>query len=89
MDNQLNVNVSSISEQIQAEVQMKQFREFLMQYNKLSESCFDSCIWDFTSRNIKSQEDSCVKNCVDKYTKVLIIISCFEIILIPAVFNIF
>ncbi|XP_076058841.1 translocase of inner membrane 9 isoform X2 [Oratosquilla oratoria] len=61
---------SKISESVQAEVQVKQFREFLMQYNRLSESCFADCVWDFTSRTIKGQEDSCVTNCVDKYTKV-------------------
>lgn len=63
-------NVSSISEQIQAEVQVKQFRDFLIQYNKLSESCFNDCVWDFTSRSIRSNEENCVLNCVEKYTKV-------------------
>lgn len=64
------INVEQISEQIQAELQIKQFRDFLTQYNKLSEDCFKHCIWDFTSRTIKNQENSCVTNCVEKYTKV-------------------
>lgn len=65
-----NMDLSSVSEQIQAEVQIKQFRDFLIQYNKLSESCFTDCVWDFTSRNIRNNEDNCVVNCVEKYTKV-------------------
>ncbi|XP_069984822.1 mitochondrial import inner membrane translocase subunit Tim9 isoform X1 [Penaeus vannamei] len=65
-----SMDLSAVSEQIQAEVQIKQFRDFLIQYNKLSESCFTDCVWDFTSRNIRSNEDSCVVNCVEKYTKV-------------------
>lgn len=27
-----------------------------MSYNKLSELCFNDCIWDFTSRTVKAQE---------------------------------
>ncbi|KAG7160848.1 mitochondrial import inner membrane translocase subunit Tim9-like [Homarus americanus] len=64
------MDMSSMSEQIQAEVQVKQFRDFLVQYNKLSESCFNDCVWDFTSRSIRNNEENCVQNCVEKYTKV-------------------
>ena len=67
-----SLDMSSLSDQIQAEQQVKQFRDFLIQYNKLSESCFNDCVWDFTSRSIRGAEDSCVINCVDKYTKVKI-----------------
>ncbi|XP_068223601.1 mitochondrial import inner membrane translocase subunit Tim9-like [Palaemon carinicauda] len=65
-----DIDMSSMSDQIQAEVQVKQFRDFLVQYNKLSENCFNDCVWDFTSRNIRSNEGDCVQNCVEKYTKV-------------------
>lgn len=64
------INLSEVSDQIQAEVQVKQFRDFLVQYNKLSENCFAACIWDFTSRAVKTQENNCVTNCIEKYTKV-------------------
>nr|XP_053637051.1 mitochondrial import inner membrane translocase subunit Tim9-like [Cherax quadricarinatus] len=64
------MDVSAMSEQIQAEVQVKQFRDFLVQYNKLSENCFNDCVWDFTSRNVRNSEENCVQNCVEKYTKV-------------------
>lgn len=65
-----NLDMSSMSDEIQAEVQVKQFRDFLVQYNKLSENCFNDCVWDFTSRSIRSNEEDCVLNCVEKYTKV-------------------
>lgn len=65
-----SIDVTGMSEQIQAEVQVKQFRDFLVQYNKLSESCFNACVWDFTSRSIRNNEENCVQNCVEKYTKV-------------------
>lgn len=73
-----SVDVSGMSDQIQAEMQVKQFRDFLVQYNKLSESCFNDCVWDFTSRSIRNNEDNCVMNCVEKYTKVIffIFLSC-------------
>ena len=64
------IDVTGMSEQIQAEMQVKQFRDFLVQYNKLSESCFSACVWDFTSRSIRNNEENCVQNCVEKYTKV-------------------
>lgn len=49
--------------------QIKSFREFLMSYNKLSEICFIDCAWDFTTRNVKSQEERCALNCTEKYLK--------------------
>lgn len=65
-----DINIDAISAQIQAEMQVKQFRDFLVQYNQLSESCFKHCIWDFTSRSVKNAENTCTINCVEKYTKV-------------------
>ncbi|XP_075233361.1 translocase of inner membrane 9 [Lycorma delicatula] len=49
--------------------QIKSFRDFLISYNKLSEICFNDCVWDFTTRNVKSQEDRCISNCAEKYLK--------------------
>ncbi|KAK0043276.1 mitochondrial import inner membrane translocase subunit Tim9 [Biomphalaria pfeifferi] len=46
-----------------------QFREFLSQYNKITEQCFMACIHDFTSRRIISAENSCALNCLEKYMK--------------------
>ncbi|XP_031830491.1 translocase of inner membrane 9 [Nomia melanderi] len=49
--------------------QIKTFREFLTSYNKLSEICFIDCINDFTTRDIKSKEEKCALNCMEKYLK--------------------
>ncbi|KAI5634172.1 tim10/DDP family zinc finger domain-containing protein [Phthorimaea operculella] len=49
--------------------QMKTFKEFLMQYNKLSELCFNDCVHDFTSRTLRASETSCALNCMEKYLR--------------------
>nr|CAG4638891.1 EOG090X0MSH [Cyclestheria hislopi] len=51
------------------EEQIKSFRDFLYSYNKLSELCFNDCVWDFTSRTIKDKEDSCAMYCAEKFLK--------------------
>ncbi|KAM9293830.1 mitochondrial import inner membrane translocase subunit Tim9 isoform 2-T2 [Gastrophryne carolinensis] len=37
--------------------QIKQFREFLGTYNKLTENCFLDCVKDFTAREVKPEEE--------------------------------
>jgi import inner membrane translocase subunit TIM9 len=49
--------------------QVKTFRDFLSNYNRVSEMCFRACIWDFTSRSIKEKETRCTTACVEKYLK--------------------
>lgn len=49
--------------------QLKQFKDFIMNYNKLSEQCFSDCIFDFTTRSLTSKEDACSTNCVEKFMK--------------------
>lgn len=49
--------------------QIKQFKDFIMNYNRLSQQCFDDCIFDFTTRNVSSKEETCANNCFDKYLK--------------------
>ncbi|NXS13167.1 TIM9 translocase, partial [Neodrepanis coruscans] len=44
--------------QISEADQIKQFKEFLGTYNKLTENCFLDCIKDFTSRDVKPEEVS-------------------------------
>ncbi|MBN3300980.1 TIM9 translocase, partial [Amia calva] len=50
--------------QISETDQIKQFKEFLGTYNKLTENCFMDCVKDFTSR-----EMTCSESCLQKYLK--------------------
>ncbi|XP_012931163.1 mitochondrial import inner membrane translocase subunit Tim9-like isoform X1 [Heterocephalus glaber] len=43
--------------QISESDQIKQFREFLGTYNKLTETCFVDCVKDFTTREVKPEEE--------------------------------
>ncbi|CAG4952919.1 mitochondrial import inner membrane translocase subunit Tim9 [Colias croceus] len=49
--------------------QIKTFKDFLVQYNKLSELCFNDCVHDFTSRTLRSAEEKCTINCMEKYLR--------------------
>lgn len=49
--------------------QIRTFKDFLSNYNKLSELCFNDCVWDFTSRKVSKAEDSCAINCAEKFLK--------------------
>ncbi|KAH7725305.1 TIN-9.1 protein [Aphelenchoides avenae] len=51
------------------EAELKTFKDFLMQYNLVSEQCFMACISDFTSRTVGDKEERCAKNCLEKYLK--------------------
>ncbi|GFN95826.1 mitochondrial import inner membrane translocase subunit tim9 [Plakobranchus ocellatus] len=42
--------------QIDAASTGSQFREFLSQYNKITEQCFMACIHDFTTRKVGTDE---------------------------------
>ena len=48
---------------------IKAFKDFLSNYNKLSELCFSDCVWDFTSRKVSKAEETCALNCAEKYLK--------------------
>jgi len=49
--------------------QIRTFKDFMANYNKLSEICFADCVWDFTSRKVLNSEDTCALNCAEKYLK--------------------
>lgn len=55
--------------QLEPEAYVKQFKEFLAQYNKLTEMCFLDCANDFTTRKVLDSESSCSLNCMEKYLK--------------------
>ena len=48
---------------------IKNYKDFLTNYNKLSESCFNDCIQDFTTEKIWKGEKKCFLNCADKFLK--------------------
>ncbi|XP_078000374.1 mitochondrial import inner membrane translocase subunit Tim9-like [Glandiceps talaboti] len=58
-----------LTPQQQQQAEVKQFREFLLSYNRLSEMCFVDCVMDFTSRKVTDGEENCASNCMEKYLK--------------------
>jgi len=52
-----------------SDVELKTFKDFLLQYNVLTEQCFNSCITDFTKRQVSDKEERCSKNCLEKFLK--------------------
>jgi len=49
------------------EDQTKTFREFFKTYNTMSQVCFNLCVWDFGTNELRSRESRCVMKCVQKY----------------------
>ncbi|XP_044930565.1 mitochondrial import inner membrane translocase subunit Tim9-like [Mustela nigripes] len=58
-----------MAKQIPESDQIKQFKEFLGTYNKLTETCFLDCVKDFTTREVKPEETTCSEHCLQKYLK--------------------
>ena len=48
-------------------LQLRNFKDFLVLYNQISETCFKKCANTFLTREITSDEDLCVSNCAQKY----------------------
>ena len=48
---------------------IKNYKNFLTNYNKLSESCFNDCISDFTTEKIWKGEKNCTLKCAEKNFK--------------------
>ncbi|XP_012926194.1 mitochondrial import inner membrane translocase subunit Tim9-like isoform X1 [Heterocephalus glaber] len=55
--------------QISDSDKIKQFRELLGTYNKLTETCFLDCVKDFITREVKPEEISCSEYSLQKYLK--------------------
>lgn len=49
------------------EDQTKTFREFFKTYNTMSQICFNLCVWDFGTNELRSRESRCVMKCAEKY----------------------
>ncbi|KAI6191804.1 DNA-directed RNA polymerase III subunit RPC3 [Aphelenchoides bicaudatus] len=52
-----------------SETDLKTFRDFLMQYNSVTEQCFTACVHDLSKREVSDKEERCAKNCLDKFLK--------------------
>ncbi|TKR80741.1 hypothetical protein L596_014761 [Steinernema carpocapsae] len=53
----------------ETETNLKTFRDFLMQYNLVTERCFTACVVDMGSRTVSDKEEKCSSNCLDKFLK--------------------
>ncbi|XP_065189929.1 mitochondrial import inner membrane translocase subunit Tim9-like [Sycon ciliatum] len=58
-----------MSAEQQADMELRQMKDFLNTYNRLSEQCFTSCCTDFSTRTVTKTETQCVTYCVDKFLK--------------------
>ncbi|XP_063091870.1 mitochondrial import inner membrane translocase subunit Tim9-like [Cavia porcellus] len=56
-----------MASQIPESDQIKQFEESLGTYSKHTETCFLDCVKDFTTREVKPEEITCSKYCLQKY----------------------
>ncbi|XP_066596330.1 mitochondrial import inner membrane translocase subunit Tim10 B-like [Prorops nasuta] len=48
-------------------MQIRNFKDFLLLYNQITENCFRRCTNTFNTRDITEEEDLCVKNCANKH----------------------
>ncbi|KAM9331796.1 mitochondrial import inner membrane translocase subunit Tim10 B [Pholidichthys leucotaenia] len=46
--------------------QLRNLRDFLLVYNRMTEICFQRCTSNFNYRNLTMDEDRCVDNCAGK-----------------------
>lgn len=53
-----------------AESNLRQFKDFLLLYNSISEKCFNLCITNFHKREINLDETECVDTCIRKQVSV-------------------
>ena len=44
-------------------------KDSLLMFNRLLESCFDSCVEKFHSKNLAEKEKDCIRNCADRHMK--------------------
>ncbi|KAI4499748.1 hypothetical protein M0802_005004 [Mischocyttarus mexicanus] len=46
---------------------LRNFQDFLLVYNQISETCFKKCADTFLTRDITSNENLCINNCAEKH----------------------
>ncbi|XP_014252177.1 mitochondrial import inner membrane translocase subunit Tim10 B-like isoform X2 [Cimex lectularius] len=50
-----------------SDVQIRQMRDFLDIYNKISEKCFNHCVYTMGYRELTEKESRCVDLCATKF----------------------
>ncbi|XP_049540883.1 mitochondrial import inner membrane translocase subunit Tim10B [Anopheles darlingi] len=50
--------------------EMRNIKDFLQLYNRITDLCFNSCVDNLFGRDLTHQEISCADNCVSKFTNV-------------------
>lgn len=46
---------------------VRQFKDFLLLYNRISEQCFNLCVNRFNDRTLSLEESTCLDRCVGKH----------------------
>ncbi|KAL2124008.1 hypothetical protein VTJ04DRAFT_373 [Mycothermus thermophilus] len=54
------------SRELEQRLQKRQVKEFMTAFGNLVDSCFSSCVDDFTSRALSNRETGCLSRCVAK-----------------------
>ncbi|TRY63373.1 hypothetical protein TCAL_00422 [Tigriopus californicus] len=49
------------------EDQVATFRSFFQTYNRISEYCFRTCVWDFGTPSLRAREERCLNRCTSHY----------------------
>ncbi|XP_058462695.1 mitochondrial import inner membrane translocase subunit Tim10B [Malaya genurostris] len=50
--------------------ELRNLKDFLGLYNKVTELCFNSCVDNFFDRDLTKEEIHCTESCVGKFTNV-------------------
>ncbi|XP_056646094.1 mitochondrial import inner membrane translocase subunit Tim10 B [Diorhabda sublineata] len=51
------------------EAALRNFKDFLLLYNKMTEMCFKRCVDNVNSRTLDGQEAECIEDCSSKFIK--------------------
>ncbi|EDS35456.1 mitochondrial inner membrane protein translocase, 9kD-subunit [Culex quinquefasciatus] len=49
-------------------IELRNLKDFLGLYNRVTELCFSSCVDNFNVRDLSPEEVRCAENCVGKFT---------------------
>ncbi|XP_050520035.1 mitochondrial import inner membrane translocase subunit Tim9-like [Daktulosphaira vitifoliae] len=52
------------------EIYLKNIKEFLQNYNKITDECFTQCVYSFSQSKLSEEEQLCANNCVQKANSV-------------------